>query len=142
MSIGGGHAMGIGGARMGTWAGHAVAMGGPRMGTWGGARMGTWGGARMGTWGGARMGTLGGARMRHAVAMGGARMGAWGHPATGAWAHRTWAGGNWGHRHHRRFLIGGLGGLLAYNGYPYDCYNWPYRSRPPYDSCYGYGYAW
>jgi hypothetical protein len=131
MGMGGGHAMSMGGARTGTWGGHAVAMG-----TWGGHAV-AMGGPRMGTWGGAR--TWGG----HAVAMGGPRMGTWGHPATGAWAHRTWAGGNWGHRHHRRFFIGGLGlGLLAYNGYPYDCYNWPYRYRPPYDSCYGYGYAW
>jgi hypothetical protein len=56
-------------------------------------------------------------------------------------ANRSWAGGNWGDHHRRNFFIGGLGGLYAFSGYPYDCYNWPYHYGPPYDSCYGYGYG-
>ncbi len=105
-----------GGMTMG--GGHAMTMGGAH--TWSGTpHMGTWGGARTGAWNGARTGT-----------------------ATGAWANRSWAGGNWGHHHRRNLFIGGLGGLYAFSGYPYDCYNWPYHYGPPYNSCYGYGYGY
>jgi hypothetical protein len=123
---GGGHGMSMGG-------GHAMSMGGGRAMTMGGAR----------TFAAMPQGNFAGPRTAFArPGITGSRVvpGTWGHPGTGAYANRARAGGNWGH-HHRHFFVGGLGGLYAYSGYPYDCYNWPYYG-PPYDSCYGYGYGY
>jgi len=127
---GGGHSMSMGGHPMSMGVGHAMTMGGARMNTFAAAPRGNFAAPSA-------------AFVRPGM-VGNRPIGTFGHPVTGTWANRTWAGGNWGHHnHHRHFFVGGLGhGLYAYSGYPYDCYNWPYHYGPPYNNCYGYGYGW
>jgi hypothetical protein len=122
-SVGGGHPMSMGGGHpMSMGGGHPMSMT-PRTGTFAATPQANLAGPRTAV-------TRPGFTNNRVV----------GSQATSTWANHTWARGNWGH-HRRHFFIGGLGGLYAYNGYPYDCYNWPYYG-PPYDSCYGYGYGY